>query len=620
MGRGAVLEVRVVPIHFRCPHCEKLLAIGTAKGGTKIHCPLCNQLITVPPRTELNLPTTTVMPPDLAQSWWMDAPAVVAPNAAPPSETPAPPSADVWWLTANAPSPPSENAITATRPPSVPPPLPEAIVSSPTTEPPPDLLTFEPPPKVPASVEIALREHGSESRSDSATRFFTPLHLVLLVGAVVVSLLALAVLIVLLRGSESAPERPAEKPAVKDSKDDTPAPPPPSSSKPRRERTEEELRREAAAFPEVSLDRGNDRSEAQRAWQLAATAAREGKLLDAGPSWLSPRPDLAGLPIRPAKECTLEPATAEHLRVGALALRAQLFAATQGGDKRPNARKLRDALAAHAEPGNKWLRPEAVPALQQLLMAENADIRQVLVEQLARIDGPRASAMLARNALFDLNPKVRESARAALAKRPRADYQQVLLDGFRYPWSAVAEHAAEALIALSRRETVPELVRLLDQPSLAAPYQKPGKKERYVREVVRINHLRNCVLCHAPSLKESDKVRGFVPLVDRPLPPPFTREYYANRRPGRFVRADVTYLRQDFSVPLPIEKPGKWPAVQRFDFLARERPATVAEIQAARQADGKAPNAQQQAIIFVLRELSGADPGSAVEDWKRWAR
>jgi phage FluMu protein Com len=610
-----------VPIHFRCPHCEKLLAIGTAKGGTQIHCPLCDRVITVPPRTEINVPTTTVMPPDLTQSWWMDAPPVEPPKPGPPPEPPSPPPADAWWLTANAPPTPSETAVTAKPPPSVPPPLPESIVSAPAAEPPPDLV-FEPPTKSPAP---------DTNKASAFLRSFTPLHIFLLVGAVVISLLVLSVLFVLLRGSEPATEPPTEKPANQDTSNEKPAPPKedavdkpaspgPSPSRQRRERTEEELSQEAAAFPEASLDRRGEHMESQRVRRLAMTAAREGKLLDAGPQWLAQRPDLAGLPIRGAKECTLEPATVEQLQAGALALRAQLFAAAEGGDKPPDARKLREALTANGEQGNKWLRSESVPALQQLLMAEDASIRQVLIELLARIDGPRASAMLARNALFDLNPEVRKSACAALAKRPREEYQAVLLEGFRYPWSAVADHTAEALIALNLRQTVPALVSLLDQPGPSAPYKKPGKEELYIREVVRINHPRNCLLCHAPSFQESDKLRGFVPPADQPLPPPFTREYYANRRPGQFVRADVTYLQQDFSVPLPVENPGKWPAVQRFDFLVRERPAANSEVQAARQADDKVPNAYQQAIFFALRELTGVDPGPAAEDRKRWAR
>ena len=107
-----------------------------------------------------------------------------------------------------------------------------------------------------------------------------------------------------------------------------------------------------------------------------------------------------------------------------------------------------------------------------------------------------------------------------------------------------------------------------------------------------------------------------MPPSDRSLPSPFTREYYAPRRRGRFIRADVTYLQQDFSVSLPVENPGKWPKVQRFDFLVRERPAKDDEAQAV----PTAPNAYQQAIIFALRKLTGADPGPAIEDWKRWAR
>ncbi len=55
-----------MPIHFRCPHCAKLLALGTRQGGTQIQCPLCTRLLTVPRRTEVNVPTTTVMPPDRA--------------------------------------------------------------------------------------------------------------------------------------------------------------------------------------------------------------------------------------------------------------------------------------------------------------------------------------------------------------------------------------------------------------------------------------------------------------------------------------------------------------------------------------------------------------------------
>jgi sugar lactone lactonase YvrE len=82
------------------------------------------------------------------------------------------------------------------------------------------------------------------------------------------------------------------------------------------------------------------------------------------------------------------------------------------------------------------------------------------------------------------------------------------------------------------------------------------------------------------------------------------------------VRAEVTYLRQDFSVPLEVANPGKWPDVQRFDFMIRERPATAADFTAAQKAE-KGPTAHQQSVFFALRELTGADPGPRVEDWKK---
>ena len=37
------------------------------------------------------------------------------------------------------------------------------------------------------------------------------------------------------------------------------------------------------------------------------------------------------------------------------------------------------------------------------------------------------------------------------------------------------------------------------------------------------------------------------------------------------VRADTTYLRQDFSVLMPVTGATPWPDMQRFDFLIRKR-------------------------------------------------
>ncbi len=163
---------------------------------------------------------------------------------------------------------------------------------------------------------------------------------------------------------------------------------------------------------------------------------------------------------------------------------------------------------------------------------------------------------------------MRKSALAALAQRPREDYQPVLLDGFRHPWSVIADHAAEALVALGMRDRVSSLLGLLDEANPTVPYKKPGQEGVYVREMVCLNHFRNCLLCHPASMDDNDKVRGLVPQPDQPQ----SSGGYGAQRQGIFVRADVTYLRQDFSLLRPVAKHGVWPAVQRLIFWCANVP------------------------------------------------
>jgi hypothetical protein len=622
-------EVCVVPIHFRCPHCDKLLALGMDKGGTQIHCPLCAQLITVPPRTEVKLPTTTVLSTAEAQNWWLGAPPLDEPPRSPPpveAPPPQPPTeAEPWWTAAPSEAPPLP-------PPTAPlPPPPEAIAP-------------------PAAPEVAMEVVVPESAEQPVLRrpkrrplvTLPPLprsHLLILVGVAVV---LIGVNLLLLpwyawRHSPATSETETNKPTGASERDKAAEPEKkdeqgkgPSASagsedeqhqpiaaadglrpvKARRDTTEEDLRRQVAHFPEVSLERGNDRGEAQHARRLALEAEEQGEPVEVIPHLIMDRPDLAGLPLREGEASRRNAEAAQQLHRASLALRARLFEATRGGERGPGGEPRPDAkkLAAALKTEDRARSTEAIPALQQLLMGEDAGLRRVLVEQLARIDGRRATVALAQRALFDPHPGVRQRAITALAKRPRKDYERLLLDGFGYPWPAVADHAAEALAALELRETVPLLRSLLNQPDPAAPYQKPGRLEPFVREVVRINHLRNCVLCHAPSLSDEDKLRGFVPSPEQPVPPPFSREYYANRRGGFFVRADRTYLQQDFAVLLAVDNPGVWPVAQRYDCLVRERPATAEEVSAARQTSASEPSAYQLALRFALRELEADKP------------
>ena len=53
---------------------------------------------------------------------------------------------------------------------------------------------------------------------------------------------------------------------------------------------------------------------------------------------------------------------------------------------------------------------------------------------------------------------------------------------------------------------------MLDQPDATLPFTvRQGTKETtLIREVVRVNHLSNCLLCHPASFSRTDLVRGAV--------------------------------------------------------------------------------------------------------------
>jgi hypothetical protein len=423
----------------------------------------------------------------------------------------------------------------------------------------------------------------------------------------------------------------------------------------------DELRRQLLAAPELDLD-----AEPGTSTRVLA-AARQGNARFTHPILepLLKRADLRGLPVAMGADCQLGRESAQNLQVLSRQLRAHLAQSLprDGIDIRWDAAALRkrlidgrlDGAGPSAANVDSWRQEDALPTMVQMLQAEDRPVRLVLVELLARIPGRAASAALANRALFDLSDAVREEAVRALAKRPRDEYRSLLLDGLRYPWAPAADHAAEALVALGDRASNPQLLALLDEPDPAGPVvrtyrevdpallgpaprprgpwpaavvamdERPGAaraaslldepndrvrpdpataREVYVvREVVRVNHLRNCLLCHAAATAATDPVRGLVPTPGQPLPAPFSTPYYEGQegRNGIFVRADVTYVRQDFSVPQPVAKAGTWPAYQRYDYVVRMRYPTEEELQRT----GSRTYPQREAVRWALRELGG---------------
>jgi hypothetical protein len=269
-------------------------------------------------------------------------------------------------------------------------------------------------------------------------------------------------------------------------------------------------------------------------------------------------------------------------------------------------------------------------------MPEHRNVRLILVELLSKIDGPLASQILAERAILDLNADVRLAAILALRGRPVPEFEPSLIAGLRYPWPAMADHAAEALVALNLRDAAPKLMTFLDVRDQNEPYPANfgGARQAALPELVRVNHLRNCLLCHSYSASPGDPVRGLVPNAEHlvPLPVAGTRVVTrggwggggsstptVNVVTSTFVRADITFFRQDFSVFQPVPNHGKmWPADQRFDYLVRLRPLTGAVLASWQDQAPTRPLApQRESLLFALRELTGEDLGPTANDWIR---
>jgi hypothetical protein len=247
-----------------------------------------------------------------------------------------------------------------------------------------------------------------------------------------------------------------------------------------------------------------------------------------------------------------------------------------------------------------------------------------LVKYLAGISHAEATRALAKLAIFSTEDAVRQAAVDALKVRRERDYTDILLGGLRYPWPDVARRAADALIKLDRTDLVPQLVDLLDQPDPRAPLvrEENSKRVQEVRELVRVNHHRNCLLCHAPGntgTVSPDTLTAQVPVPSDPLPSP--SQGYQNSFPDILVRIDVTYLRQDFSMFQAVADANPWPEMQRFDFLVRTRTLTDKEADAYREKlTNKEPgmlSPYHRVALTALRELTGRDTARTSEAWRQ---
>jgi hypothetical protein len=338
---------------------------------------------------------------------------------------------------------------------------------------------------------------------------------------------------------------------------------------------------------------------------------------------LSLMPSARQLPLRGFPVCQLGPSAGVMLGVHSRALHAYLdrLAPKDATGKRGDPKLVRATLRQERR-GQRpaWLRPEALPAMVQILMAEGVPLRLILVDMMAEIPGRAAGIRLAQRAVYDVSPEVRTAAIDALRQRPAGEFRRTLVDALRYPWPAAADHAADALAALGDRDAAPLLVALLDKPDPSAPYDT--KTGASVQQLVRVNHFQNCLLCHVPAVGR-DPVTDVDPFANRPSQT-YDVGYGGPRVPGSsggvwankvLIRADVQFLRQDFSVTLPTDGAYAATVGLRFDFLVRKRPLKPNEVREWKERPVAPTYPQRESTLYALRTLTGQDAGSSAEAW-----
>jgi len=279
-----------------------------------------------------------------------------------------------------------------------------------------------------------------------------------------------------------------------------------------------------------------------------------------------------------------------------------------------------------------------IAALVQVLAPESAEMRLGLAKYLGTLKHPEATRALARMALYSPEDEVHEAAVAALKGRSKQDYTELLVQGLSYPWPAVARRAGEAIVRLGRADLAPNLVAILEQVDPRLPQVKTidDKEVPVVRELVRLNHHQNCLMCHSPANLQgggqnagqftstafvggNSPVTAQVPVPGEPLQPPF--EGYDNSQPDMLIRIDVTYLRQDFSMKQQVANAQPWPEMQRFDFLVRSRKLSEGEAQEFRAkltpAEPGFLSPYQRVALAALRDLTGRDTEPNAGAWRR---
>jgi HEAT repeats len=350
-------------------------------------------------------------------------------------------------------------------------------------------------------------------------------------------------------------------------------------------------------FPQLTAAEWRERKAHTAAAALHLNGREEDGFLKAA---LKARPDLAGLPVAMGAACRTTGERAKAFKNAAVAVQSAMGSALLGGPGTDEVQAER-FYRAH------------LAVVEQVMPAHEPPARKALIRALASVPSPEATRALARLAVFSPDKAVRAAAVEALAVRREEDSTEVLAAGLRYPWPGVAENAASAIAKLKRKDLAPQLRAMLTAPDPRGPRAEAvcGRRETVAYELVRVNHLRNCLLCHAPA--ERGKTEEEALVAEVPVPAgslPDTSAGYGLSRSNLLVRVDVTYLRQDFSSVQEVKdwSANSWPPKQRFDFLLRRRVLGAAEGADLRKRLAAGESPYHRAAALALRELGERDP------------
>ena len=264
-----------------------------------------------------------------------------------------------------------------------------------------------------------------------------------------------------------------------------------------------------------------------------------------------------------------------------------------------------------------------IAALTQILMPM-AEMHPGFVKYLSSVSHVEATRALARMAIFSRGEDARKTAIDALKIRRERDYTEILVNGLRYPWPAVARRAAEAITKLERNDLVPQLIDVLEQPDPRAPVTQEvkGKRVPVVREMVRVNHHRSCLLCHAPGNTgkvSGDAVSAEVPVPGQPLNSavrPLQHLAARNPRARRcylfatgFLRFSSSRRRQPLAGDATLRFPGA------HARLTDDEATAYRDKLKPREEGAFSP--YQRAALAALRELTGRDTEPTPEAWRR---